>query len=136
MAAMAIDYGVLKWVHMSCALATYVLFVLRGIWRFGGSDRAGARWVRVAPHAIDTVLLLSALGMAWTLARFPAMHPFLLAKFLAVCGYIALGMVAFRFGRTPRIRLAAWVGAQAVFFYIVGVAITKSPTLTLLGRVP
>ncbi len=132
---MSIDYGVLKGIHMTCAVATYALFVLRGVWRFGGSDRAGARWVRVAPHAIDTVLLASALGMAWTLARFPAMHPFLLAKFLAVCVYIALGMVAFRFGRSPRIRLAAWIGAQAVFLYIVGVAISKSPSLTLLGSV-
>ena len=133
---MSIDYGALKGIHMSCAVATYALFVLRGLWRFGGSARAGARWVKVAPHVIDTVLLTSALGMAWTLARFPAMHPFLLAKFVAVCVYIGLGMLAFRFGRTPRIRLAAWIGAQAVFLYILGVAISKSPSLTLLGRIP
>jgi len=132
----SIDYGLLKLLHVGCAIATYALFLLRGIWRFGASPRAGARWVRVAPHAIDTVLLASALGMAWTLVPFPAMHPFLLAKVLAVCAYIALGMVAFRLGRTRRVRLAAWIGAQLVFMYIVGVAVTKSPSLALVGRIP
>lgn len=133
--AMAIDYGVLKGIHMSCAVVTYALFVVRGLWRFDDSPRADVRWVRVAPHLIDTVLLASALGMAWTLVRFPAMHPFLLTKLLSVCAYIALGMVALRFGRTRRVRLVAWFGAQAVFLYIVGVAISKSPSLTLLGRI-
>ena len=45
--------------------------------------------------------------------------------------YIALGMVAFRWAKTMRARVIAWLAAQVVFFYIVGVAITKSPLLGL-----
>jgi uncharacterized membrane protein SirB2 len=126
------SYGVLKTVHMTCAMASFGLFVVRGIWRFGDSPKAGQRWVKVVPHVIDTTLLATALTMAWTLAPFPAMHPFLLTKVLAVMGYILLGMLAFRWARTRREAITAWVAAQLLFFYIVCVAVTKSPSLTLL----
>ena len=130
---MALDYATLKLLHVTCAVATGSLFVLRGVWRFTDSVYARAGWVKVVPHVIDTVLLASAAGMAWTLASVPTMRAFLLTKAVALCGYILLGLIAFRFGRTGRVRLAAWIGAQAMFIYLVGVAITKSPTLTLLG---
>jgi uncharacterized membrane protein SirB2 len=45
--------------------------------------------------------------------------------------YIGLGMLAFRFGKTREMRLTAWLSAQAVFFYVVAVAITHDPLLSL-----
>ncbi len=125
------SYGLLKTVHMSCAMASFGLFVVRGIWRFGDSPRLRQRWVKVVPHVIDTLLLASALTMAWTLAPYPSMHPFLFTKVLAVTGYILLGTWAFRWARTRQEAIAAWIAAQLLFFYIVGVAVTKSPSLTL-----
>ncbi len=114
---------------MSCALASFSLFVLRGLWRFGSLTASEAHWVRVAPHVIDTVLLASALGLAANLVAYPALHGFLAAKVGGVIAYILLGMTAFRWGTSRGRRLAAWFGAQVVFFYILGVALTKSPTL-------
>ena len=48
-------------------------------------------------------------------------------KVLGLVGYIVLGSIALKRGRTTRIRMAAFVGALALFAYIVSVAITKSP---------
>jgi len=127
------SHALLRHIHMTCALASFTLFVLRGLWRFGGSPLAQARWTRIVPHVIDTLLLVTALGLAWNLAPYPALHGFLAAKVGGLVLYILLGMTAFRWGRTQRQRLAAWFAAQAVFFYIVGVALTKSPSLTLAG---
>ncbi len=121
--------ALIKAVHASCAALSITLFVLRGVWRFTGSPRAGARWTRWVPHANDTVLLACALVLAWRLAAFPAFHGFLSAKLAGLVVYILLGMTAFRWGRTQGQRMAAWFAAQVVFLYIVGVAITKSPTL-------
>ncbi|MBI1395301.1 MAG: regulator SirB [Betaproteobacteria bacterium] len=126
-------YETVKWIHAGCAGTSYSLFFLRGVWRFRDSPRIRDRWVRVAPHLVDTVLLASALTLASQWLRVPAMHAFLLTKVLALVAYILLGMLAFRWGRTRSIRLTAWVGAQAVFLYIVGVAITKSPGWFLPG---
>lgn len=117
---------------MSFALASFCLFVLRGLWRFGALPAKDGRWVRVAPHVVDTLLLATAVMLASHLAPYPASHGFLAAKVIGVVVYILLGMTAFRWGRTQRQRIAAWFVAHAVFLYIVGVAVTKSPTLTLL----
>ena len=131
--SVGMGYSLLKSVHVICAVVSYVLFLLRGIWRFTGSPIASQRWARILPHVNDTILLAAALGMAATLAAYPAFHAFLLAKVLGLVVYIVLGIAAFRWAKTRRARLAAWLAAQAVFFYIVGVALTKSPVLGLGG---
>jgi uncharacterized membrane protein SirB2 len=127
-----VSYAALKLLHVGCAAISYTLFVLRGIWRFTGSPIAAQRWTRVVPHVNDTVLLGAALAMAATLAPFPGFHAFLSAKIGGLVLYILLGMAAFRWARGRRTRLIAWLAAQAVFFYIVAVAITKSPALGLI----
>jgi uncharacterized membrane protein SirB2 len=127
------SYAVLKAIHIAAAIVSYVLFLLRGIWRFSGSPIASQRWTKIVPHVNDTILLAAALGMAATLAAYPAFHAFLAAKVLGLVVYIVLGMAAFRWAKTRRARLLAWFCAQAVFFYVVAVAITKSPSLGLIG---
>ncbi len=121
----------LKTIHITCVAASYTLFFLRGIWLMRGSAIMHQRWVKVAPHSVDSVLLASAIALALQLGYSPFNNPWLAAKIVALLGYIGLGMLAFRFGRTPRIRLAAWFSAQAVFFYIVAVAVTHDLLLTL-----
>lgn len=127
------SYALLKMVHVTCAAISYALFVLRGVWRFTGSPVASQRWTRVVPHVNDTVLLLAALGMAASLAPYPSYHPFLAAKVSGLIVYILLGMAAFRWAADHRARVAAWVAAQLAFFYIVAVALTKSPGAGLIG---
>jgi uncharacterized membrane protein SirB2 len=84
------------------------------------------RWVRVLPHVVDTVLLASAIALAVMLKQYPLAEPWLTAKVAGLVLYIALGMVALRHGATRRIRTGAWITAQAVFLYIVAVALTRS----------
>lgn len=129
----AVTYTLLRNLHMSCAFASFALFVLRGVWRFSDSPHAQARWARIVPHAIDSVLLVTALMLAWRYAPYPMMHAFLTTKISGLLVYILLGMTAFRWGRSRRQRFAAWIAAQTVFLFIVGVAFSKSPSLGLLG---
>lgn len=89
------------------------------------------RWVKIAPHGIDTVLLTSAILLAWQLGYSPMNSPWLAAKIIALLLYIGLGMVAFRFAQTNQQRLIAWLSAQLVFIYIVAAAITHDPLLSL-----
>lgn len=122
-----IDYALLKLVHMTCAGANYALFFARGVLMLRASPLLRARWVKVIPHVVDTVLLVSAIAMVVTSHQYPFVAGWLTAKVLALLCYIALGMIALRFGRTVGERLAAWLAAQVVFAYIVAVAITRNP---------
>lgn len=114
-----------KHLHVSCVALSFILFFLRGIWVLRASPIMRQRWVKIAPHAVDTLLLASAAALAWQLGLSPLVHPWLMAKIIALLFYIGVGFVAIRFGRTQRVRLAAWLLGQGVFFYIVAVALTK-----------
>ena len=120
-----LDYAAIKQLHMAAAGVSLGLFVLRGTWRIVSPERLAARWVRIVPHVVDTVLLLSALWLAWQIGRGAA--PWITAKVVALLVYIALGTIALKRGRTPAIRIAAFFAALATFGYIVSVAMTKSP---------
>lgn len=120
------DLLVLKTVHVACVGLSYILFFVRGMWMMRDSPLLEQRWVRVVPHVVDTTLLVSAIAMAVMIRQYPFVGGWLTAKVVALIVYIGLGVVALRGGKTRRTRIAAWIAAQTVFFYIVAVAVTRS----------
>lgn len=117
----------LKSVHVACVAASFALFAVRGAWMLRAPDRLRVGWVRVVPHVVDTLLLASAVALAFLLRIDPLAHGWLGAKIAGLCAYIVLGTVALKRGRTRGTRTAAFAAALAVYAYIVTVAITKSP---------
>ncbi len=124
---MGADYAILKAIHVGCAMLSIAGFVARGTLMLGDSPLLRARFVRIAPHVVDTVLLASALLLAWRSAQVPFVQSWLTAKVLALFAYIALGSVALSRGRTRRVRAVAFVLALATFAYIVSVAVLRTP---------
>lgn len=120
------SYLALKYVHVACVILSYALFFVRGVWMIRESQLLARRWVKIVPHVIDTVLLVSAIALAVMIRQYPFVDPWLTAKVLGLVVYIGLGMIALRRGRTRRARVTAWIAAQAVFLYIVAVALTRS----------
>lgn len=121
------EYATLKLVHQSAVLLSFTGFFARGLASLGGAGWVQSRAAKTLPHLIDTVLLVSALALAFMLRLNPAATPWLLAKLVALVIYIVLGAVALR-PRLPRVsRMLAFVAALATFGYIVSVAITKQP---------
>jgi len=121
------SFQLLKHIHLSCAAISIALFFLRGIWSLNGSPIMRQRWVKIVPHFVDTLLLASALGLAYTIGQYPLVDGWLTAKFFALLLYIGLGSVALKHGKTKTIRFSAWLAAMAVFVYIVLVAIKHNP---------
>jgi uncharacterized membrane protein SirB2 len=119
------DYIGIKHLHMACAALSISLFLLRGAWMLQGSSMLARRWVKVLPHAVDTVLLGSAVTLAAISHQYPFAQPWLGAKVVALLLYIVLGAVALKRGRTRRIRALAFAGAVLTFAYIASVAVTR-----------
>jgi len=128
------DYLLLKAVHRSAATLSIAGFLLRGFGALRQLPWARNRVARTLPHVVDTVLLASALTMAWLAGWTPANAPWLDAKIVALLVYIGLGMLALRPGRSLALRTTAFVLAVLTFGYIVSVAFTKHP-LGLLSLV-
>ncbi len=123
------DYLAVKHLHMSCVALSGTLFLLRGGWMLADSGMLARRWVRVLPHLVDTLLLTSAIVLAWWSGQYPLAQNWLTAKVLGLIVYIVLGTVALKRGRTKTVRAIAFAGALLCFAYIVGVAMTRSATL-------
>jgi uncharacterized membrane protein SirB2 len=127
MARSLMDYVSLKIAHVSCVAISYALFVVRGVWMIRGSALLQRRWVKIAPHVVDTILLSSAVAMAFMIRQYPPAAPWLTAKVVGLLIYIVLGTVALKRGKTKSTRITAWIAAQSVFAYIVAVALTRKP---------
>ncbi len=118
--------GTLKAIHLTFAALSVTGFFIRGIWMLRDSKLLQQRWVKILPQVVDTVLLASAIVLAVQLRYSPMAQPWLMAKIIALLVYVALGLVALRFGRSKGIRALAWLLVMVVFGYIVAVAMSKS----------
>jgi len=121
------DYTLLKQLHLTTITLTLGLFILRGFWMMADSPRLQARWVRIAPHINDTLLLASGIWLAVLMQQYPLVHGWLTAKLFALIAYIMLGTVALKRGKTKAQRVTAWVAALLVFGYMAAVAVAHDP---------
>jgi uncharacterized membrane protein SirB2 len=121
------NYLHVRMIHETAVALSVTGFFIRGLGRLVGAEPLGGRALRALPHAIDTVLLASALTLAGMLGITPLSAPWLMAKLCGVVVYIALGFVALRATISLSIRLSAWLAALLTVGWIVSVAFTKSP---------
>ena len=121
------DYVVVKLVHQTAVTRSISGFFIRGAASLSGAQWVNSRAAKTLPHLVDSVLLLSALALAWMLRLTPGNAPWLLAKIVGLVVYVGLGVVALRPGRPLKVRAAAWGAALATVGWIVSVAVTKSP---------
>ena len=124
-------YLLLKHLHMTLAAVSGSLFLLRGLWMLADSPMRQRAWVRRMPHLVDSLLLATAIILAWWSQQSPIGNPWLMAKVAALIAYILLGSLALKYGKTRPVRGAAFIGALACFGYIVATAITKNPLFFL-----
>ena len=118
--------GIVKTIHLTCVFLSLLGFFVRGLWMMLDSKNLNLRWVKIAPHIIDTFLLVSAIILVVQMRISPLEHSWLMAKIIALLMYIGIGTVALKRGRSKQIRVFAWLLGLATFMYIVAVAFTKS----------
>lgn len=119
------SYLAVKHLHMTFVALSGSLFLLRGMLMLADSPALQRRVFKIAPHIIDTLLLVSALVMVVWSAQYPFVQSWLTAKVIALVAYIGVGTVALKQGKTKAIRATAFVAALVIFAYIVKVAITR-----------
>ena len=116
---------------MACAGISITLFVARGGMQLAGLNWRRWRWLRIAPHLNDTLLLGAAVALALASHQYPMAQAWLTAKVLALLAYIGLGRLALQPSASVARQRAAFAAALATVGYIVGVALTRSATLGL-----
>ena len=118
----------IKNLHVALAYLTVAGFALRGAWSLIDSPLKEQRWVRIAPHIIDTLLLVLGVTLAFQLGISPIGDTWLGAKIVGLLVYIGLGVLAMR-GTSRGMKLVGYFGALATVAYMFVVAYTKNPLI-------
>ncbi|MBJ9238271.1 MULTISPECIES: invasion regulator SirB2 [Citrobacter] len=127
------SFSVLLNVHLISIALSVGLLTLRFWWRYTDSRLTYARWTRIVPPVVDTVLLLSgvALMVKTHILPFTEHGTWLTEKLFGVIIYIVLGFIAldYRRARSQQARLVAFPLALVVLYIIIKLATTKIPLL-------
>lgn len=119
-------YMAFKHMHMMFVVLSVSLFLIRFAMSLKPAAMLSHKFFKIAPHVIDTLLLLSAVMLMLTIQQYPFTSAWLTEKLIAVVAYIVLAVMAFR-GRTVFIRWFCFLGALGWLGLAVRVAMTKQP---------
>ena len=121
-------YLAVKHIHLTMvSLSLFTLFS-KGLLDLYLSTDDAKTWVKVVPHLIDTLLLVSAITLCVLIQQYPGVHGWVTAKVIALVAYIVLGTIALKRGKTKAIKATAMLLALMTFAYIGMVAVSHSPT--------
>ena len=119
-------YLPLKQGHLTLVAISISLFILRGALKMTDSQRKQGKLLTVTPHIIDTLLLLSGIGLALLIQQYPVSHHWLTVKILLLVGYIVLGMKAMK-STQPMQQRSYFAAALCCVLLMVTVATTQHP---------
>lgn len=119
-------YIAYKHLHLLLAVLSVSFLFIRFLLSLKFPGLLQKKFFKIAPHVIDTFLLISAVLLMLTLQQYPFVTPWLTEKFIAVVAYIVLAFMAMK-GRTMLIRWVCFLGALGWIGLAVRVAISKQP---------
>ncbi len=89
-------YPMLKHLHMTLAMISILGFVLRSVWLFTNSQLINKKPVKILPHIIDTLLLVSGLTLMIITTQYPSLFNWVTMKLVFIVAYIAFGICTFK----------------------------------------
>lgn len=121
-------YPQIRNAHIGFALATGVVFLLRGVLVQAGRESiANHGLVRYFSYGIDTALLTAALMLLTVLRLSPIATPWLAAKLALLVSYILLGSFALRRARSRSSKLLCFGAALLAYALMLGIARAHDP---------
>ncbi|MGB1262962.1 MAG: SirB2 family protein [Cognaticolwellia sp.] len=122
----------LKHLHMTLAAISILLFTFRFALTLVNSEKLSLKWLKIAPHIIDTLLLGLGIALAVQLAINPAEQLWLAEKLFAVVAYIFTGYYTLKLARNRTMQIIGFLGAMGWVMLIVRIAMSKE-TVFLAG---
>ena len=124
-------YMAFKHLHLTLVALTVLIFLVRAVFVLVWPAGVRKRWLKITAHAVDGLLILSAIGLLVVMQMNPIHVGWVLAKIIALVAYIGFSVYAFKTAPTLPTRLVGVVLAGATLAYIAMVAVRRTPTLGL-----
>ncbi len=120
-------YMAMKHLHLTAIALSLLFLILQVVSHLLDSKMKDAKWLKILPHIINTVLILTAIGLCVSLAQYPFVHAWVTSKLIGLVAYVLLALVAVKWARTNAMRVFALIGAIAWLVLTGKVAISKAP---------
>jgi uncharacterized membrane protein SirB2 len=124
---MSAYYLNIKALHMGCAMASVVLFLVRFGFQATNSQLQSLKALRILPHIVNTALLASAIMLTVIIKQRPFADDWVTVKLFGLIAYVVFGVIAMKPQRPAAVRYAALVAALATFAFLISVAVKHSP---------
>ena len=122
-------YPGFKHTHMTFVALSVLFFVVRFTLHLRQSPIMDKKFVKIAPHVIDTFLLLSGLILCFSIKQYPFVDPWMTEKIGAVVAYILLATIALKANRNKLFKVFAALGALGWVVYAAKLAVFKQAVL-------
>jgi len=115
----------IKLFHISTVFISFLFFTTRFYWMIAKPSLLKAPWVKIFPHVVDSLLLISAIVLTIQISQYPFVDAWLTSKVLALLAYIIIGNIALKRGKSKPIRIVAGIISILIFLFMISVATTK-----------
>jgi len=122
-------YPAVKHLHFTFIALSVLLLTVRFVLHLRQSALMEKKLLKIAPHVIDTFLLLSGLTLCFMIQQFPFVDPWMTEKIGAVVAYIVLGAIAIKANRNKLFKVFAYLGAIGWLVYAAKLAHFKQAVL-------
>ncbi len=119
-------YMALKHSHMLLIALSLSFLAVRFLLSLRAPAMLQKKFFKIAPHVVDTFLLLTAIGLMLTIQQYPFQTPWLTEKLFGLFAYIGLAVMALK-GRTLLMRWLGFIGALSWLALVAKIAVTKTP---------
>ena len=121
-------YMALKHSHMLFIALSVTFLAVRFLLSLKSPALLQNKFLKIAPHVVDTFLLLTAIVLMLTIQQYPFQTPWLTDKLFGLFAYIGLAVMALK-GRTLLMRWVGFIGALSWLALVGKVAVTKTSVL-------
>ena len=118
-------YEMVKHLHLTAIVLSVLLFLLRFVLNTTQSTMLQQKWLKILPHVVDTLLLVSAAILCVMLKQYPFVNAWVTEKLLALVMYVFMVTLALKLGHNSFMRGIGLVGALSWIAYAGMVAVSK-----------
>ncbi|GGI72419.1 SirB2 family protein [Shewanella gelidii] len=122
-------YPYVKHLHLTLVAISVLFFIVRFVLHMRQAAVMERKVMKIAPHVIDTFMLLSGLTLCFLILQYPFVDAWLTEKIIGVAAYILLGVMAMHPNKNKLYKVFAFFGAMGWIVYIAKIAVFKTAVL-------
>lgn len=118
-------YEITKHLHLVAMLLSVILFLTRFVLTIKASPLLNKKGLKIAPHVIDTLWIITTITLCVMLQQYPFVTPWVTEKLLAFVMYMFMVTFALKLAKTNLMRFIGVIGAVSWLAFAGMVAVTK-----------